>query len=175
MKNLSIWISVGVVIVLLVLLKMNSGDTGDGSLAVAPTLVANKVESSLTSLSPEPNQLGDIIITGGKVDTEFPFKNDGTEPVSIVYGETSCMCTTAVVKRLNGEISSRIEMPGHGGTTRRMSMTIDPGEEATLVATFDPIAHGPNALGPINREVVIKTNSKTTPELRFTFFGNVIQ
>ncbi|HBF66900.1 MAG TPA: hypothetical protein DDW36_00550 [Candidatus Magasanikbacteria bacterium] len=175
MKQKYIWILIVVIIGLLVLLKISSGSADKEQLAVAPTFVANKVESSLVNSASDTNELGDIPIGGGFVDTEFRFKNAGSEPVAIVYGETSCMCTKAVVKRSNGEMSPRIVMPGHGGVNERMNMTIEPGEEAMLVATFDPLAHGPSALGPIRREIVLQTNSKNTPELRFLFNGNVIK
>lgn len=175
MKKKYIWILVVVIVGLLALLKISSNRADKTQHAVAPTFVANKVESSLVNLASAPTNLGDIPIGGGLVDTEFRLKNTGSEPVTLLYGETSCMCTKAVVKRNNGEISSSIEMPGHGGSSGRMDMTIESGEEAILAATFDPMAHGPSALGPIQREIVIKTNSKTTPEVRFSFWGTVIK
>lgn len=174
MKQKHIWVLIVGIIVLLGILKITAGGSDTEQHTAAPTFVTGRVESALVNLTTEANELGDIMIKGGLVNTEFKFKNMGNEPINLVSGETSCMCTEAIVKRDNGEISTRIEMPGHG-SSGRIDMTIEPGEEATLIATFDPMAHGPNALGPIQREIILKTNSKKTPELRFSFNGNVIK
>jgi len=174
MKKKYIWISIGVILGALVLIKISSSDANDTQ-KLTTTFVANKVESSLSSLSMQANELGDIHIGDGLVDTEFHFKNTGNEAITILHGETSCMCTKAIIKKKNGEISPRIVMPGHGGSNVRINMTIEPGEEAILLATFDPMAHGPNALGPIQREIMLDTNSTQTPTIQFSFNGNVIK
>lgn len=118
--------------------------------------------------------LGDIVITGGKVDAKFTFKNTGEEPVVVTGGGTSCMCTTAVINKSDGTTSAMLKMPGHGPAPK-ITMLINPGEEAELVATFDPMAHGPDAVGPIMRDVTILTNAKDTPELKFHFKGDVVR
>lgn len=171
MKNKFIWILGAVVIAGLALLKISVG----GESGAAATFTANKVDSTLVVQNKEATDLGEIPIGGGLVNTEFKFQNTGNASVTLLYGETSCMCTEAVIKRANGEVSPRIKMPGHGATTGPLNMTLDAGEEATMLATFDPMAHGPSALGAIQREIVLKTNSKTTPELRFSFVGNVVK
>ena len=108
----------------------------------------------------------------GYTDISFTFRNDGTEPIALLDGETSCMCTTAVVK---GEIgtSQRILMRGHGPAAR-VNQVLDPGEEAELIATYDPNAHGPQGTGPISRDIMLRTNSVRTPTVRFKFFGTVV-
>ncbi len=50
-----------------------------------------------------------------------------------------------------------------------------PGEEAEVVAVFDPMAHGPNAIGPMKRDIIFATDSAETPEVTFSFHGNVIK
>ncbi len=118
--------------------------------------------------------LGEIPIMGGKKDIEFTFTNEGNESVALFEGETSCMCTEAVVKSKDGIISPRIKMRGHGAQAN-INQVLEPGETATVIATYDPLAHGPNAVGPIKRDVFIKTNSKATPVLQFSFQGTVIK
>ena len=130
--------------------------------------------SSVVEIAKNNFDIGDIPIRGGNVDAKFSFKNTGDETLKLTHGSTSCMCTEAVVQLSNGEMSPRIKMPGHG-SSGKMKMELAPGEEATLTATFDPMAHGPNAIGPITRDVILKTNSKTDPQIRFTFSGNVIK
>lgn len=118
--------------------------------------------------------LGDIVITGGKVDANFIFKNTGEEPVVIKGGATSCMCTEAVIRKSDGTESARMKMPGHGPAPA-IAMLINPGEEVELIATFDPMAHGPNSIGPITRDIMIETTSTETPQVQFNFQGNVVK
>ncbi|PJA89886.1 MAG: hypothetical protein CO137_01840 [Candidatus Magasanikbacteria bacterium CG_4_9_14_3_um_filter_32_9] len=169
----SILISIAVIAGLIVFVKVTSDTNSDNS--STPTFVAKKVLSEVMIINQDVLlDLGEIPIQGGTVDAEFKFKNNGPDKVSLVYGETSCMCTQAIIKKDNGELSPRIEMQGHG-SNGVLKMILEPGEEATLIATFDPMAHGPDAIGPITREVIIKTNSETTPELIFEFQGNVVR
>lgn len=117
--------------------------------------------------------LKEIPIFGGKVNAYFTFRNTGDKPVVLIEGSTTCMCTEAVVKGSGDITSSRIVMPGHGPIAQ-INQVLEPNEEAQLIATFDPLAHGPNGTGPIMREIIIKTNSIKTPEVKFNFQGNVI-
>lgn len=116
--------------------------------------------------------VGTIEMSKGNIDIPYTFRNDGDEPVALFEGETSCMCTTAHVKG-NGGTSPRIIMRGHGATAS-VNQVLEPGEEATLIATYDPNAHGPSGTGPVSRDVYIKTNSSRTPTVQFRFLGNVI-
>ena len=43
------------------------------------------------------------------------------------------------------------------------SDTIDLGEEVSVEVTFDPAAHGPSGVGPIERQVVISTGANQQP------------
>ena len=118
--------------------------------------------------------LQEIPIRGGKVNAYFTFKNDGNESIALLQGQTSCMCTEAFVESSDGIKSPRIQMPGHGASIAQINQVLDPGENATLTAIFDPMAHGPTGTGPIMRDIYIKTNSKKTPEVKFSFQGNVV-
>ena len=117
--------------------------------------------------------LKEIPIRGGKVDVYYTFRNAGDEPVVLMEGTTTCMCTEAVIKGNNDITSPRIVMPGHGAIAQ-INQVLEPNEEAQLIATYDPLAHGPNGTGSIMREIIIKTNSVKTPEIKFIFQGNVI-
>jgi len=133
-----------------------------------------KTSNGVVSIDNNFVDAGTIKMSEGKVDIPFTFRNTGSEPVVLLDGATSCMCTEAVVKGSDGTLSPRIKMPGHGPIASVFQI-LDPGEEAELIATFDPNAHGPQAVGPIVRDVVIKTNSSKTPEIRFEFKGNVVK
>lgn len=146
--------------------------TGCNSESQRASELKNEKSSGFITVQKNNIDLGTILMSDGNVDIPFSFKNGGEEPVVLLQGETSCMCTTARVESDAG-ISGRIVMRGHG-PTERINHVLDPDEEATLVATFDPNAHGPKGTGPVMRDVTLTTNSMRTPTVRFRFRGNVV-
>ncbi|MAZ40848.1 hypothetical protein CL654_01925 [bacterium] len=108
---------------------------------------------------------GEIDILGGKVSTEYVLKNEGAEDVEIVSAVTSCVCTEGEIGGLRfGMHESR------GG-----NVVIPAGNEKILTAIYDPLAHGPNGVGPVKRELFLKTNSTATPDIKVQFTANVIK
>ncbi|HEC32951.1 MAG TPA: DUF1573 domain-containing protein [Candidatus Kaiserbacteria bacterium] len=119
--------------------------------------------SSLISVSEPTYNFGDIDIFSGKVNTTYTLKNEGNEDVSIVSAVTSCVCT-------EGKIDD-LEFGMHKSTGK--VVVIPAGGEKVLTATYDPLAHGPNGVGKVKRELYLKTNSTVTPEIKVAFFANV--
>ncbi len=98
---------------------------------------------------------GDMDIQGGNVDYTFKFKNDGDGDLIIKTASTSCMCTTATVilkDSTNSPAFGMHEVINWGGSVAQ-------GDEFTVKVIFDPLAHGPDAVGPIDRVVSIMTSS----------------
>lgn len=111
------------------------------------------------------HDFGTIDIFGGKVSTTYTLKNTGEEDVSIVSAVTSCMCT-------EGEIGGlRFGMHDKTG----LKVVISAGEEKTLTAIYDPLAHGPNGTGKITRELTLTTDSSETPKIMVRFSANVVK
>lgn len=111
------------------------------------------------------HDFGTIDIFGGKVSTTYTLKNTGEEDVSIVSAVTSCMCT-------EGEIGGlRFGMHDKTG----LKVVIPAGEEKTLTAIYDPLAHGPNGTGKITRELTLTTDSSETPKIMVRFTANVVK
>ena len=121
--------------------------------------------ASVVITEPLSYDFGDIDIFGGKVMTSYALKNTGTEDVTILSGVTSCMCTEGEIDNL------RFGMHESSGTT----IVIPAGGEKILKATFDPLAHGPEGVGPIKRDIVLKTNSTETPQIKVVFAANVVK
>lgn len=148
-----------------------------GSIVVVTLLVwgvyaaSNKgtvnVEQVSAALQPAKDSFdfGDIDIFGGKVETTYTLQNTGTEDVTVVSAQTSCMCTEGKIDGLT------FGMHGQSGGV----VVIPAGESKILTAIFDPLAHGPEGTGPITRELFLKTNSTATPEVVVRFSGNVIK
>lgn len=102
-------------------------------------------------LEPENVDLGDVSMAKGEVETVYKVKNSGQSDLKISGMETSCMCTTAILRK-GGERSPVFGM--HDNPTN-WSTTLGPDEEADLVVIFDPTAHGPEGTGAVTRTVTI--------------------
>ena len=148
-------------VILAVVLIFGANYFGNKSDTVRTT---TNVSSPIVVLE-KPYDFGDIDIFAGKVSTNYTLKNEGVEDVTIIQAATSCMCT-------EGEITG-LTFGMHGSEVK--SVVIPAGGEEVVTATFDPLAHGPGGTGPITRELMLKTNSKETPDIRLKFSGNVIK
>ncbi len=110
---------------------------------------------------------GKISMADGKVSHDFRIKNAGAKPINITKIYTSCMCTTAILQTSSGKELGPYGMPGHGGFSPGINQTVAPGEEITVKAIFDPAAHGPAGVGPIERAVYIENDSGKSFEIQF--------
>ncbi|MBI4992687.1 MAG: DUF1573 domain-containing protein [Candidatus Magasanikbacteria bacterium] len=117
---------------------------------------------------------GDVSMSNGLAKKTVKIKNDGDGVLKINRMQTSCMCTK-VVLNIGGERSPEFGMPGHGGGASGWSQVIKPGESGELEIIFDPLAHGPDAVGAITRTVDIFSNDggQDGSEAVITFKGNV--
>jgi len=107
-----------------------------------------------------------ISMASGNVSHSFKIKNNGTDPLVIEKIYTSCMCTTASL--IKGEEQfGPYGMAGHGFIPK-INEVIGPGEEATIEVVFDPTAHGPAGIGPIERSIIIENDSGKPLELGFS-------
>lgn len=115
----------------------------------------------------------DIKYSGGNVDHQFKIKNSGTSDLTIANMSTSCMCTQVFLQK--GEsVSPRFGMKGHASEGAWKGV-VKPGEEALIVAVFDPTAHGPQGVGPVSRLVSFETNDPDHPYVEFAFNGVVVK
>ncbi|MCJ7838363.1 MAG: DUF1573 domain-containing protein, partial [Burkholderiales bacterium] len=87
------------------------------------------------------------------------------EPVLIRKLYTSCMCTTAALVK-DGKAGEAFGMPGHTPIPT-INVPIKPGEQAFVEVVFDPAAHGPAGVGPIERVVTLENNGGQPLELEF--------
>lgn len=121
--------------------------------------------------TPETNfDFNDIVYSGGDAIHEFKIKNIGDKELQIANLKTSCTCTKTYLKT----------QAGNGPAFNMHSQSdwigkLNPGEEASIVADFDPAFHGPNGVGPISRIVSFETNDPDHPYVEFNFSGNVVK
>lgn len=111
---------------------------------------------------------GNIDINGPHIQHEFVVKNEGSAELEIANVETSCMCTTAYV--VVGDLKS----PPFGMHARSAwKGKVKPGDEAKIIVDFDPLYHGPQAIGPIERLISFNTNDPENSSVELKLNGNV--
>lgn len=104
------------------------------------------------SASPESYDLGEVPIGGGIVEKEYEIKNETGKDIELLKIVTSCMCTRAGVKAQSGE-TKFYAMEMGGDNNPLISLKIKKDETAKVTVRFDPAAHGPAGVGPIDRVV----------------------
>lgn len=109
---------------------------------------------------------GSISMAAGKVTHIYRFRNGGTKPIVLGKMYTSCMCTTAALVKSSGRKFAPVGMPGHTPIPA-LNETMQPNEEAMVEVVFDPAAHGPAGIGPIDRVVTIEHSAGQPLELAF--------
>lgn len=107
---------------------------------------------------------GQISMKEGKTSTNFTVTNPTAGDVTLSTLVTSCMCTEAFI--INGETKrGPFGMPGHGGFVPKANEIIKAGENRTIEVVYDPNAHGPAGVGPIQRSVYLAEPGGETLEL----------
>ncbi|OGD30386.1 hypothetical protein A2833_01990 [Candidatus Azambacteria bacterium RIFCSPHIGHO2_01_FULL_44_55] len=108
---------------------------------------------------------GTVSMAKGLVSKEFTLENQSKDSVKIGEVSTSCMCTEAELK-VGDKTAGPFGMPGHGGAPKA-NLIVKPGEKLVVKTIFDPAAHGPAGVGPIERQVMISTGAASPMVLEF--------
>lgn len=119
----------------------------------------DEIESGQGQLSvTEPTyDFGEVSMAKGLVNHEFVLSNNSSAPVKVGAVETSCMCTTAYLKvGENGREVGPFGMAGHGGLKNSANLIVPLGEKLIVRAVFDPAAHGPAGVGPVERQIILE-------------------
>lgn len=126
----------------------------------------NKLSESFIVAQEKTFDFGTISMAKGPVSHEYIITNTGERPTLVRTLYTSCMCTVASLQT-EQKIFGPFGMPGHGFIPA-INASISPQEEARVVVTFDPAAHGPAGVGKIGRSIILENDSGAPVELRFT-------
>ncbi|KKR62901.1 hypothetical protein A2210_00390 [Candidatus Woesebacteria bacterium RIFOXYA1_FULL_40_18] len=133
------------------------------------TLVTTEVLG--VSANPANYDLGDVPIKGGIITKEYEIKNATDADMELIKIVTSCMCTTASVKAESGE-TRFFAMEMGGDKNPFISLKVKKGETVKVTVKFDPAAHGPAGVGPIDRVVSLYFD---TGVKELTFKGVVVK
>ena len=154
-KQISIYLGlIAVVVVGLVWFSNNSKTK-------TPTAAINEKFSGVFTLKESKYDFGTVSMAKGKVSKEFTLENKSQGDVNVGEVFTSCMCTEAELK-VGDKTAGPFGMQGHG-LASSANLIVKPGEEMTVKAIFDPAAHGPSGVGPIERQIAIYTSAGNDP------------
>src|SRR3989344_7196133 len=135
-----------------------------------PPQLEKSASASVEVVGSKEYDWGDVDINGGSVERVFQIRNNGESNLEVSNLKTSCMCTQAKFV-INGNSSPAFDMHGSSG----WKGTIKPKEVAEVRVVFDPLFHGPQAIGPITRFVSFDTGDVKNPTVELKLTGNVVK
>jgi len=156
MKSKTIIITVFISLLVAILLVWGYVKNDNSAASVQGVKVTNA--SSVLTATSTIHDFGSIAMKNGNVSKDFRFTNSSEQEVVIRSLETSCMCTTAFLVESDGSTKGPFGMAGMGGVTNA-NETIRVGENRILRVVYDPKAHGPAGVGPIDRFITITDDS----------------
>lgn len=140
-------------------------NSAKGAPRAEPARGASPQANTLSAREPK-HDFGSISMAAGKVTHRYWISNTTAAPIVIRKIYTSCMCTTAALVKGVRKFDP-YGMPGHGHIPA-INETLHPNEDAFIEVVFDPAAHGPSGVGPIERFVTVETSSERPLELAFS-------
>jgi hypothetical protein len=154
----------------------------DGSAAFFDQELASEVGAWLEELLPETRpviniepltlDMGTVSMAEGLISKSYQLKNTGQSDLTINNLVTSCMCTTVVLETSDG-LSPTFDAH-QDGNPDNWSVTLSPNEEAELIVTFDPNAHGPEAVGQVRRLITVSSNDPLQPAKKVEIVADVV-
>ena len=147
---------------------------------VAVMLLGRPTESAMSSqadvavksaLSAPETQydFGVVQMKNGKVSHRFKVVNPTDKDLTAEYLSTSCMCTTAYI--VDDKLQNRAYGMEGMGSSGKAKMLFKPQESREIEVVFDPNAHGPAGVGPLQRFVTL--TDATGGQLRLEIKGLV--
>ena len=114
--------------------------------------VLSATEAQSITIDQPETDWGQIPINSGIVTREFMLTNGSGKAVILRKIATSCMCTTGAVE-FEGKTTKFFGMEMHTDKNPPVNIEIGAGKAAKVIVKFDPLAHGPEGVGPFDRAV----------------------
>lgn len=147
------------IIVIIAILAIVFGLIWVGGRNQTSSPVTSQLKTGTGNLLSAPEALfdfGNISMAKGKVSHNFKIINPTAKDILIPSVTTSCMCTVANIVKPDGSKIGPFGMPGHGGYVPKADELIKAGETREIEVIYDPAAHGPAGVGPIDRFVYLE-------------------
>ncbi len=125
----------------------------------------SSTSKNLLTASEKFYDFGTISMKNDNVTKEFTVTNAGDKDVTVSTVLTSCMCTTALIVAPDGSTKGPFGMAGHGSSVPPANEIIKVGESRIIRVVFNPNAHGPAGVGPIDRFITLTDTSGNALQL----------
>ncbi|MDP3764088.1 MAG: DUF1573 domain-containing protein [bacterium] len=119
---------------------------------------------SVLNFSETQYDFGTISMANGNVSKIFKITNSSNKSIEIEKIYTSCMCTEAELN-INNKKLGPFGMPGHN-LVPKVNQTLNVGETAEIKVIYNPNAHGPAGVGPVDRIVYVEEKGRQPLEFR---------
>ncbi len=139
----------------------------------AEVLAALPDERPVLAVEPAELDLGTVSIDAGMISATFAVRNAGQSDLTITGLQTTCGCTTAALETSQG--TSPVFGANSSENPTNWSAVLVPGEEASLIVTFDTLFHGPDATGEFRRAVSVISDDPLNSRLNVSFAVEVTQ
>lgn len=123
--------------------------------------VSSPTEITVKSALSTPETLYDfgvVLMKDGKISHRFKITNPTDKDLTAEYLSTSCMCTTAYIVDDKSR-SGPFGMEGMS-SSGKAKMLFKPKESRDIEVVFDPNAHGPAGVGPMQRFVTLTDTNR---------------
>lgn len=131
-----------------------------GSIASKPDSTADANGAAVLSVfqsAEKAHDFGSIRMKDGPVTHRFSLLNPSDKPLTIRKMSTSCMCTKAYLISEDGR-KGPFGMAGHGFIPP-VNESVPQGSSRDIEVVFDPAAHGPAGIGPVDRAVFVEDSN----------------
>ncbi len=133
--------------------KPTGGSVAGSNTAGGDRYVSNTLVQGV-SADTESIDIGKVTYGGGIVSKVYEIKNDTGRDIELKKIVTSCMCTKARVKFMD-KTTKFYAMEMNGDKNPIINYDFPAGSSATVEFNFDPAAHGPAGIGPIDRVITL--------------------
>lgn len=164
--------AVGVLVALLVAVVGFSsvGSSGAGSKEAVGHPAPEVMPLGSLAADSDSHEFGLVHMGNGKVSHAFRLRNTGSEPALIRKIYTSCLCINATLLA-GGESHGPYGMRDYGhAPTPDINHLVEPGQEVTVQAVFDPSTYGEAGLGLNTRAVSVKLGNGKQLRLKLIAF-----
>lgn len=144
---------------------------GGGVSASGGDRFINNTKADGISAAIESIDIGKVGYGNGLVSKTYQLKNDTGRDLKLKKIVTSCMCTKARVK-FSEKTTKYYAMEMNGDKNPIISYDFPAGSTAELEFNFDPAAHGPAGIGPVDRVITLYFDNGYK---EFKFNGEVVK
>jgi hypothetical protein len=149
-----IGVTLGTIALFIGAVILMSGTSSEGTSAPGGDRFVSNVQAQGLSASPDSIDIGKVSYGGGIVSKVYEIQNTTGDMMKLRKIVTSCMCTKARVQ-FDDKTTKFYSMEMNGDKNPIINYDFQAGSSAKVEFNFDPAAHGPAGIGPVDRVITL--------------------